>query len=68
MKIEVDANELATLLDGLGALPLARGYNLFNRVMQQGLQEGLIKQQPAPSAAPEGQVVGEATEVKAPMQ
>lgn len=33
MKIELaDKNELATILDGLAALPLARSYNLFTKL------------------------------------
>jgi hypothetical protein len=38
LNVELDKNELATVLDGLAALPLARSYNLFNRLapmMQQ---------------------------------
>jgi hypothetical protein len=58
MKIEVNAQELAVLLDGVASIPLNRSYNMFNRLMQQGVEEGLIQKPVVPSAplvaTPEG--------------
>lgn len=69
MKIEVDENELSTLLDGLGALPLARGYNLFNRLIQQGQGEGLIKvTPPADGSVPSFGLVATPEGDKGPVQ
>ena len=34
MNIEVNKDELALILDALAAMPLARTYNLFNRLIQ----------------------------------
>lgn len=33
MQVELSKEELAIVLDGLAALPLARTYNLFNRLL-----------------------------------
>lgn len=41
MQIEVNKDELAVILDGLAALPLARSFNVFNKLLA-------VINQPAP--------------------
>jgi hypothetical protein len=49
MNITLTKDEVALVLDALAQLPLARSYNLFNRLAQQ-LQEPSGPQQPDPAA------------------
>jgi len=47
MNLEVDQNEAAMIMDGLSALPLARSYNLFNKLAAEFQKQGQVKT-PAP--------------------
>jgi hypothetical protein len=47
---DLTKEEAALVLDGLASLPLAKSYNLFNKLAQQAQQQG--QQMPQVAAAP----------------
>jgi hypothetical protein len=53
---DLTKEDVALVLDGLASLPLARSYNLFNKIAQQAGAQGMqIGQQP-PAAPASSQV------------
>jgi hypothetical protein len=44
--MEFTKDELATLLDGLAALPLARSYNLFNKLLAEHNRPEVVQTAP----------------------
>jgi hypothetical protein len=55
------------ILDGLAALPLARAYNTFNKVMQQAQADERLNAPPSPEASsPVLPLAGAAPQVSTP--
>ncbi len=50
MNLDVTKEEAGIIMDGLSALPLQKSYNLFNKLMQQLQQEGVLSPPPQTSS------------------
>jgi hypothetical protein len=51
VKIEISAEELSIIMDGLAQLPLAKSYNLFGKLMLLYQEEQRRSQQSPPTSA-----------------